>query len=291
MITSVDIEKKIRSFQSMEDIVEAMKAYAGATIRKTQESVRNIRICEDNILRAMADVLGHNPQIVPAKHDIGKKIIIACGSAQGLCGPFNEKIADKIAETIKPDDMLFIVGRRLKSFIESRKLSYAVYIDSAVSVSGIQETLQETVSQIKRSYGENEYYPLTLVFTVITEGHAESVAKDILPPDIGMVQTMGLTTEPPLTYINPEMLFERVLSEFLYISLYRCYLESLRSENWYRLRSMEGASENMKRRLSDLESLRRTVHQEEITEEMLEIMGGGEAARKQEAWLSSADLQ
>lgn len=282
MMTSVEIEKKIRSFQGMEDIVEAMKAYAGVTMRKTQEFVGNIRVYEENILRAMADVLGHNPQIVPPEKQLGKKIIIACGSAQGLCGPFNEKIANLVEEIIRPSDMLFLVGRRLKYFAESIKLPYAVYIDSAVSVSGLHEVLQETVSRIKSSYGENEYYTLTLVFTVITEGRAETVVEDILPPDTGRIQTKGLSAEPPMTYITPEILFERILGEFLYLSLYRCYLESLRSENWYRLRSMEGASENMKRRLSDLESLRRTILQEEITEEMLEIMSGGAAAGKHE---------
>jgi F0F1-type ATP synthase gamma subunit len=44
---------------------------------------------------------------------------------------------------------------------------------------------------------------------------------------------------------------------------------------------MEGASENLKRRLSDLDSLQNYVRQEEITEEMLEILGGGMFYRKQ----------
>jgi ATP synthase F1 gamma subunit len=282
MTASGELEKKIRSFQTLADIVEAMKFYAGATLRKTQEFVKNIRTYEENILRAMSEVLRHDPQIVPVQQKIGKKIILACGSAQGLCGPFNEKIADVLSEIIGPDDMLFVTGRRLKSFVENRGLPYAVYIDSAVSVNGLQKTLQETMAKITEVYGENGYYTLTLVFTVIKEGRAESVIEHVLPPDIAAIQARGPEAGPPLTYITPELLFEGMLGEFLYMSLYRCYLESLRSENWYRLRSMEGASENMKRRLSELGSLKKTIHQEEITEEMLEIMGGEAAARKQE---------
>jgi F0F1-type ATP synthase gamma subunit len=178
--------------------------------------------------------------------------------------------------------MLFIIGRRLKSFAESRAIPYGAFIDSAVSVNGIQTALQETVARITETYGKEAYYTLQLVFTVIAEGRAENVLEQILPPDIGKMRVMGLAGEMPMTYMTPGALFERILEEFLYISLYRCYLESLRSENWYRLRSMEGASENMKRRLSDLESLRKSVRQEEITEEMLEIMAGDAAFRKQE---------
>jgi F0F1-type ATP synthase gamma subunit len=38
---------------------------------------------------------------------------------------------------------------------------------------------------------------------------------------------------------------------------------------------MEGAAENIKRRISDLDSLQKYIRQEEITEEMLEILGSG----------------
>jgi F-type H+-transporting ATPase subunit gamma len=71
------------------------------------------------------------------------------------------------------------------------------------------------------------------------------------------------------------MLSKWALEEFLYISFYRCYAESLRSENWYRLRSMEGASEMIKKHIDELSSLQKYIRQEEITEEMLEILGSG----------------
>jgi F0F1-type ATP synthase gamma subunit len=66
-----------------------------------------------------------------------------------------------------------------------------------------------------------------------------------------------------------------VLRELIAISLYRCFAESLRSENWYRMRVLEGATENLKRRINDLGSLRNYLRQEEITEEMLEILSSG----------------
>ena len=71
------------------------------------------------------------------------------------------------------------------------------------------------------------------------------------------------------------MIFKRALEEFLYISLYRCYIESLRSENWYRLRSMEGASDTIRKYIGELSSSQKYIRQEEITEEMLEILGSG----------------
>ena len=86
---------------------------------------------------------------------------------------------------------------------------------------------------------------------------------------------MGPGNISPFTYLNAEVIFARALDELLYISFYRCYAESLRSENWYRLRRMEGASDILQKHIGELSSLQKYVRQEEITEEMLEILGSG----------------
>ncbi|MGE5299520.1 MAG: F0F1 ATP synthase subunit gamma [Acidobacteriota bacterium] len=104
------------------------------------------------------------------------------------------------------------------------------------------------------------------------EKKAKISVERILPPAIDGIPPVK---NPPLTYMEPGTIFDNILEEFIYISLYRCYVESLRSENWYRLRSMEGASESLKKHLSELSSLQRYIGQEEITEEMLEILGSG----------------
>jgi ATP synthase F1 gamma subunit len=274
LLSSTDIEKKVKAFQTIEDIVSAMKAYAGVTIRKTEELVLNIRAYEENLLRAMADLIAHYPDI-SLEEQRGKRILIAFGSSQGLCGPFNDKVADAISENLSNNDTLFVIGKILKSSLESRHIDYYDFIDSIVSVSGVQKALRETISQILNIYRKEEYYNITLIFTYISEKRAEISVEQILPPDINRVRTLQPSKIPPLTYLEPEIIFNEVLEEFLYISLYRGFIESLRSENRYRLRSMEGASESLKRRTTELGSLQKYVRQEEITEEMLEILGSG----------------
>ena len=275
MISSIDIEKKIKAFITIEDIISAMKAYAGGTIRKTEELVLNIRAYENNILHALADLMTDYQGSSIQEQRGGKRILIAFGSSQGLCGPYNEKIADIVSDTLTDNDTLFIIGKRLKSSLELRHLTYDYLNDSIVSVNGIEEALRETISKIMAIYKEKEYYNLAFIFTSISENKAEISIEQVLPPDITKVHDLSPAKITPLTYLEPELIFNKALEEFLYISLYRGFIESLRSENWYRLRSMEGAAENIKRRISDLDSLQKYIRQEEITEEMLEILGSG----------------
>jgi ATP synthase F1 gamma subunit len=252
-----------------------MKAYAGVTIRRTEELVLNIRRYEENILSSLADVMAGHPENALEGQGMRKRILIAFGSSQGLCGAYNEKIADTVLDTITGDDTLFVMGRRLKSSLELRKLRYDYFDDSVVSVDGIEDALRETTSRIMSIYKNREYYKLAITFTSVPGNKPDISTEQVLPPDIGRVHTLRPAGVSPLTYLEREIILNKVLEEFLYTTLYRGFLESLRSENWYRLRSMEGAAESIKRQISDLGSLQNYIRQEEITEEMLEILGSG----------------
>jgi len=275
LISSGDLDKKINSYNGIEDIINAMKAYAGVTVRKTEELVASVRAYEENVIYALTDLIAHNPELAPSEGNGRKKILVAFGSSQGLCGSFNEKMADKTSGAVKGDDALFVIGRRLKSSLELKHVRPYGFIESAVSVNGIAGPLIETISEIMELYRKEEFYNLTFIFSAVSDNKASILVEPILPPAIGRVCPISPERPAPITYILPTNNYESLIEEFLYISLRRCFTESLRSENWYRLKSMEGASENIKRRIFDLASLQKYVRQEEVTEEMLEILGSG----------------
>jgi len=275
MISSSEAEKKIKTVKSIGDIVGAMKAYAGVTVRKTEEMVLNVREYENNLLTAMADIMAHHPGVSLEMRGEGRRILVAFGSSQGMCGAYNEKMAEAVAAALQSDDTLFVIGRRLETALESGGVSPRFFKDSVVSISGIQEALKETLAAISEEYLGKDYYNLAFIFTFVSRKQADIHVETILPPGIDRVEAMKATAHPPLTYLDPRQVLTRVLEEFLYISLYRCYLESIRSENWYRLKSLENASENIERKLNELSSLQNYARQEEITEEMIQILGGG----------------
>ena len=271
---SADIEKKIHAFYDIEDIVSAMKAYAGVTIRKTEEIVPHVREYEKNMLSAMGDVMAHFPDMLLPGKNGGKRILVAFGSSQGLCGAFNEKMAEAAADIMTAHDVLLIIGKKLRASIELKHIPYKGWSDSVMSVNGIKSALRDTVSTITGIYRSHEVYTLTLLFTSIADKKATIEVEQILPPDPASLMSQE-SAGRPFAYLDAEVIFKRALEEFLYISLYRCYMESLRSENWYRLRSMEGASDTIKKYIGELSSSQKYIRQEEITEEMLEILGSG----------------
>lgn len=275
MISSVAIEKEKKALAATGEIVDAMKAYAGVAIRKTEELIANVREYEGNILAALAECMFRNGLAGSLRPNGGKRLLVVFGSSQGLCGPFNEKMADAVSETMVAGDSLFVIGERLRSSLAMRGLAVEGFHDSVVSVGGIAPVLRECLAQLLALYRESAFYTLTLVCLSFTGGRARLTVEQVLPPDVERVPAVQASRHSVLLYLDRELVFERLLEEFLGISLYRCFLESLRSENRYRLSSMDGASENIKRRIAGLDSLEKYVRQEEVTEEMLEILGSG----------------
>jgi alternate F1F0 ATPase F1 subunit gamma len=273
-MSTKSIEQKVRAFEDIHDIVNAMKAYAGLNIRKAEEYAPNVRAYEKNVSYAMAYLLSHFPSITLPERHAGKRIIVAFGSEQGLCGAYNERIADYMDTVATTDDYIFVIGKRLKSAIEQHKFRITAFMESAVSFDGIREVMETSLLKIMDIYSQKDIYNLTVLFTSVIKNNPEIAMKQILPPDMQVLKTMELSSKKPLTYLNPEQIFKKLIEECLYISIYKCYVESLRSENWYRLSSMESASENIIKNISDLKTVQRYVRQEDITQEIMEILGG-----------------
>jgi len=275
LISSVAIERKMKALSATGDIVDAMKAYAGVAIRKTEELITNVREFEGNILSALAGIMSCNGMLANGRPQGERRLLVAFGSAQGFCGPFNEKMADVVTGMKGEGDSLFIVGRRLRSSLSLRGGEETGFLDSVVSVGGIASALRECLSQLLRLYRDGEYYTLTLVYTSFSGKSAEIAVEQVLPPDVVRVPAVQAGKPEVLLYLDQKLIFERLLEQFLGISLYRCFLESLRSENRYRLISMDGASDTIRRSIAGLDSLGKYARQEEVTEEMLEILGSG----------------
>ena len=80
-----------------------------------------------------------------------------------------------------------------------------------------------------------------------------------------------------MLYIPPASVMEGVLEEYIYVQLYATALETVIAENESRMRSMDYAEKNIKKRIEELSSSYNYALQEEVTGEILEIIGGYEA--------------
>ena len=77
--------------------------------------------------------------------------------------------------------------------------------------------------------------------------------------------------------MDETQLFQALIREYLFVSLYRAFAESLASENASRLASMQVAERNIEDRLRALTAESRQLRQETITSELLDTIAAFEA--------------
>ena len=68
-----------------------------------------------------------------------------------------------------------------------------------------------------------------------------------------------------MLYIPPASVMEGVLEEYIYVQLYATALETVIAENESRMRSMDYAEKNIKKRIEELSSSYNYALQEEVT--------------------------
>ena len=76
---------------------------------------------------------------------------------------------------------------------------------------------------------------------------------------------------------EPELLLPMLFEEYVDLSVYRALLESTASEHGARMTAMRSAAENAQDMIGDLTLEMNRVRQAEITQEILEVVGGAEA--------------
>ena len=76
---------------------------------------------------------------------------------------------------------------------------------------------------------------------------------------------------------EPEELMARLVPDYINTSLYRMLLESAASELGARMTAMRSAADNAEQMIDDLTLEMNRVRQAEITQEILEVVGGAEA--------------
>jgi F-type H+-transporting ATPase subunit gamma len=102
--------------------------------------------------------------------------------------------------------------------------------------------------------------------------------QSLLPVDLGRFQPPR-GAFPPLTNLPPQALVGGLIGEYVFAQLAHAAMESFASENGARLAAMQSARDKLDQRLAELRSVERSLRQEEITNELLEIVTGTEAAR------------
>jgi len=299
VLTIESLKKKIQSTEDLRSVVKTMKALAAVNIRQYERAVKSLADYNQTVELGLAAVLKSRPGYFVGARKLKNKGqalptgAVFFGSDQGMCGPLNEQVLHKAEGIIQALDVnrqdmpVLAVGERLYYQLEDADYRVEEYFSVPGSVSGITSKVQDLLFSIEAWTEQRGITQVYLFYSKMVSGQTgQGHAVRLLPLDQDWLSDLQKTRWPtrdlPMFTMDFNPLFSALISQYLFVSLFRAFAESLASENAQRLASMQGAEKNIGERLAELNNQFHQMRQMSITEELLDIVSGFEALKQDE---------
>ena len=288
--TTASLRRKIGGDGDLQSVVRTMKAVAASSIGQYEQSVHALADFYHAVELGLGACLRQEkPAPLMAERNrltvAGAIGAVVFGSDQGLVGQFNDEVADYAVAGLaalpgKPE--VWAVGERVHARLADAGLPLVGLFAVPNSVKAITPLVGQILVESEARHGQGEVTELHLFYNRPTSaaGYAP-VSQRLLPLDESWRRTLADLRWP--TGNLPEVLgsgtatLRALISEYLFVSLFRACAESLASENASRLAAMQRAEKNIDELLEDLNRTFHRVRQNGIDEELFDVVSGFEA--------------
>jgi len=295
-----DVKNRIASVQNIRKITRAMEMVAAARLRRAEQRIEHLRPYAGAIrrmTRQAAEAAGGEIGTLPilAEHESEKRVALLLVTAdRGLAGAFNSQIiragirAAAEYEEQGKEVIFWATGRRGVSSLTFRgrdpKGAFTGFTDRPAYANA-----REVAEDLMANYIDDNVDKVEIFYNGYVSPLVQEVRRETLLPlqqatilegtERETEGASGDTGHHALVEYEPDpaAILERLVPDYVEISIFRALLESTASEHGARMTAMRSASENAGEVIDDLTLEMNRVRQAEITQEIMEVVGGAEA--------------
>ncbi|MEP6763697.1 MAG: F0F1 ATP synthase subunit gamma [Gemmatimonadaceae bacterium] len=284
--TAESLRRKIESAGDLQSVVRTMKALAASNIRQYEKSVQALgeyyRTVEFGLSVCIRSA-GKAKVIPPTSERTIHAIVF--GSDQGLVGQFNEVVTEYAVKKLKglsETSKVWAVGERVQASLRDAGITPFGLFAVPNSVQGIPPLISEMLIEHEKQQREHGVTELHLFHNRPTsDASYEPSRQRLLPLDESwrskLANLSWPTRNPPQILGTDDATLRALISEYLFVSLFRACTESLASENASRLASMQRADKNIDDLLVTLHGTFHQLRQSSIDEELFDVISGFDA--------------
>jgi F-type H+-transporting ATPase subunit gamma len=302
-----DVKNRISSVQNIAKITRAMEMVAAARLRRAEQRISALRPYAGAIRRmtrqaaeAAGTEIGSLPILQRHEREGTVAILLVTGD-RGLAGAFNSQILRagiRAAQEYESDGKqvtFYASGRRGISSLAFRGRepagAYQGYTDRPAYADA------RTIAQdLVTAYVDGDVDRVDIFYNGYISPLSQVVRRETLLPlqeatilesdedqdedaDTGDAEAGGAKGKHALVDYEPDPaeILERLVPDYVEISIYRALLESTASEHGARMTAMRNASENANEVIDDLTLEMNRARQAEITQEIMEVVAGAES--------------
>ena len=303
-----EIKNRIASVKSTLKITSAMKMVASAKLHKAQTAIGNKIPYEQKLHRMLSGMLqdddlqmalqkelgfgagGRSPielqdtplDFLPEKESVSRVAVVVFSSNSSLIGAFNANVIKKFSETMRSLSANGYSKEDIDIYTVGRKVAEAVRRDGHASFKDLPELSDKPdyakasslASELVERFANGEVGQVVLIYNHFASMSSQpSVRENYLP----MALHDYNETSEPVDYIlepDPLAIVRELLPLVLTLKIYTVALDASAAEHAARTLAMQVASDNAKDLISELTLAYNKGRQQEITAEILDLVGG-----------------
>ena len=303
-----EIKNRIASVKSTLKITSAMKMVASAKLHKAQTAIGNKipyeqklhrmlsgMLQDDDLQMALQKELGFGAgsrspielqdtplDFLPEKESVSRVAVVVFSSNSSLIGAFNANVIKKFNETMRSLSANGYSKEDIDIYTVGRKVAEAVRRDGHASFKDLPELSDKPdyakasslASELVERFANGEVGQVVLIYNHFASMSSQpSIRENYLP----MALHDYNETSEPVDYIlepDPLTLVRELLPLVLTLKIYTVALDASAAEHAARTLAMQVASDNAKDLISELTLAYNKGRQQEITAEILDLVGG-----------------
>jgi F-type H+-transporting ATPase subunit gamma len=287
MTSTESLKQRMENLGDLRQIVRTMKALSAVSIRQYERAASALAEYEGTVELGLRAVLRDAPTAATgsgAQRDAGTgqgdgrdgtAAVIVLGTDHGLCGRFNEVIAEHVRDWLA-------VGERVAPGLELVAGGLPPTFPTPSSAAGITAVVQRLLLRVDAWRAEGvERVDIHHNRPTGRAGY-EPRHQRLFPLDPARFRHRAKASWPsrrlPLYTLPSGALLGHLLRQHYFIVLFRACAESLAAEHGSRLSAMQAAEKNLDERLEEITGRYRRERQAAITRELLDVVAGFEAA-------------
>lgn len=284
------LRRKMVSEQKLQGVVRTMKTLAATNMRQ-YESAR-LSLTEYNQVVDLGLLALLKNYKIDFKSPNNKKekigISVLFGSDQGLVGQFNENLCSYFREQqqkVFKQERVFVVGERMALSLSNLGLDYERQFQTPSGLHLLAPFLTQLLQELDISPTNAEELSLSIFYNKPELSSLYSPCKKIVFPFAQDWQTQYHNKKwsnhcLPEKMESDEVLFEKLLEEYLFGVFFSTILDSMVSENSSRFVAMQRAEKNIEEQLVELQQIHHRLRQNAIDTELFDVISGFEALQK-----------
>ncbi|MBD0253390.1 MAG: ATP synthase F1 subunit gamma [Rubrobacter sp.] len=284
MATARDLQRQINTVQNQARVFSALQTVSSVKFRKAEARVKKARPYAENVeqmMRDVADTASGDLPLLTGRDEVRRVAMCTLTADRGLAGGFNAQVLRRTLRlrNEKDQDALQVAsGRKAVAFFRFRRVELAE-VFTGFTDNPNYEKAREIGRTLTNLFDDEEADEVYLVYNRFESALNQTpVVKRLLPVAEEGDEEEGENGASYMEYVpDAETVLKRLVPRYVETMVWQALLEGAAGEHGARMTAMKNATDNANDLVSDLTLQMNKARQAQITQEILEIVGGAEA--------------